>query len=266
MPYIIDTITADTINVIKEIILRGEPIGSGGSLIDQEIQIETFGLDLTFSEQTDYTQPLVKEVTTNFKGISHQTQSTATDGEFGELKVVTRTLFGLVDAIYITELFGELFPPFIGEEIEGETPEPDNFLNTLFSGKLTMDYKIHDIFDNEQLISKMISISLDGGVAFNLTPGSKFEIFYRYFNPEGSFGGEIAHEVKFTVQENFFTFSFSPNVSDLPLIERFNIDTEGVVNILNPIIILNNLPDEDGSVEGQLYEDESGFIKVKRNI
>jgi hypothetical protein len=244
MPYIIDTITADTINVIKEIILRGEPIGSGGSLIDQEIQIETFGLDLTFSEQTDYTQPLVKEVTTNFKGISHQTQSTATDGEFGELKVVTRTLFGLVDAIYITELFGELFPPFIGEEIEGETPEPDL----------------------SSLISKMISISLDGGVAFNLTPGSKFEIFYRYFNPEGSFGGEIAHEVKFTVQENFFTFSFSPNVSDLPLIERFNIDTEGVVNILNPIIILNNLPDEDGSVEGQLYEDESGFIKVKRNI
>lgn len=230
----------------------------GNSLIDQEIEIETFGLDLTFSEETDYTLPLTKQVTTKFKGFSHQTETVAIDSEFGELKVITKSLLGLVDAIFITELFGELFPN-IGEE-------NSDFFVTLFSGKLTLDYKIHDVYDDNILFAKIFSLSLNGGFVYSLSPGSKFEIAYRYFSPEGGFGSEIPHEVKFTVQENFFSFSPTPTTTDFPIIERFTLNTEGNVDFLNTIIILENLPGEDDANFGQLYEDESGFIKIKRNL
>lgn len=246
---------SNTFNDFVEPKLLGQ--GNEGSFIDQEIQIETFGLDLTFSEETDYELPLTKQVTTNFKGISHESESIAI-GE-GEFKVVSKSLLGLIDASFITTVFGQLFPVFLNEE-----EDEDTFFKTLFSGKLTLDYKIHDIYENDILFVKMVSLSLNGGIAYNLSPGSKFEIAYRYIVPDTIFETD-PHEIKFNVQENFFSFSETPITSDFPIIERFTISDEGEIKFLNPIIMLGNLPSENDVVTGQLYEDENGFVRVKGN-
>lgn len=245
-----------TTGKVENLIIEGNV---NHSLIDQEVQIETLGLDLTISEETDYELPLTKEVTTNFKGFSHESESIAPNGEFGELKVVSKSLLGLVDTSFITELFGQLSLVFLNEE------EEDAFFNTLFSGKLTLDYKIHDIYENDILFVKMVSLSLNGGIAYNLSPGSNFEMIYRYFNTENELQ-EMPHEIKFTAQENFFSFSENSFTTDFPIIDRFNLSSEGDVEYLKPIIILNNLPKEEEAVDGQLYENELGFIKVKRNF
>jgi len=236
--------------------LEGLAQGGGSLVNEEEIGIEFVDTLKAFeSVGTDFTLPLTQIVNTKFTGIKKESvagfQFEPEPGLNIEYKLENLNLLGLIDATILTLFLSEFGPP---EEI----------IDSILSNKLSIDYTLQNLYlktgemEDFELAFKLISPTLKGLASIESNLELELGSYYAY---ETSFFGGSEHKFKFTekgLNRNFLQ-------SDSPGIFKGTISFEGEVDERPLLLEFNNLPGEEEVTSGFLYEDENGFVKVKRD-
>jgi hypothetical protein len=236
--------------------------GSGSLVNEEEISLELFDSFNAFEgEEVDFTLPITQNINTKFTGIKKEaiaeTEIPVDGGGSIDIKIESLNLLGSIDATFLIDFFLS--------DAAGENSPPEEILETILSNKLSLDYTIQNVYIRVEeefvLANKYISVIVKGQSILEASLQLELGSYYVYTSGDLSGGGG---EHLFKLTEIGLDRRFLQH--DFPNIIKGYISFEGVVEELPLLIRFDNLPSEELANIGFLYEDENGFVKVKRIV